>query len=157
MLTAENLQKSYGDKLLFDSIDVLIKEDEGTGLKALAALEEPDKEDIIHPHDERMEYVAQKRWMEEGGRVIDYMYAGDAGVMVALRQYEHALFNLENDPNNEKFQEQLMKKQQLMDKYNAWEAGTVAKTVLTQLGVTTFEKRVKYLSCVQQQRDAIEK
>src|SRR5690625_6001575 len=50
-----------------------------------------------------------------------------------------------------------MKKQQLMDKYNAWEAGTVAKTVLTQLGVTTFEKRVKYLSGGQQKRVAIAK
>src|SRR5690625_5717586 len=77
--------------------------------------------------------------------------------MVALREYENALFNLENDPNNEKLQEQLMKKQQLMDKYNAWEAGTVAKTVLTQLGVTTFEKRVKYLSGGQQKRVAIAK
>src|SRR5699024_8191903 len=65
--------------------------------------------------------------------------------------------NLENDPNNEKLQEQLMKKQQLMDKYDAWEAGTVAKTVLTQLGVTTFEKREKYLSGGQQKRVAIAK
>src|SRR5699024_12635900 len=84
--------------------------------------------------------------------VIDYIYAGDADVMVALREYENALFNLENDPNNEKFQEQLMKKQQLMDKYNEWEAGTVAKTVLTQHGVTTFKKRAKYLSGGKQDR-----
>src|SRR5690625_7933767 len=77
--------------------------------------------------------------------------------MVTILEYENALFNLENDPNNEKLQEQLMKKQQLMDKYDAWEAGTVAKTVLTQLGVTTFEKRVKYLSGGQQKRVAIAK
>src|SRR5690625_7994102 len=90
--------------------------------------------------------------MDEEATVIDYIYAGDADVMVALREYENALFNLENDPNNEELQEQLMKKQQLMDKYNAWEAGTVAKTVLTQLGVTTFEKRVNYFSVGQHYR-----
>ena len=169
MLTAENLQKSYGDKLLFNNIDVLIKENErigligvnGTGkstfLKVLAGLEEPDKGKIIHPNDYRIEYLPQNPWMDEEATVIDYIYAGDADVMVALREYENALFNLENDPNNEKLQEQLMKKQQLMDKYNAWEAGTVAKTVLTQLGVTTFEKRVKYLSGGQQKRVAIAK
>ena len=169
MLTAENLQKSYGDKLLFNNIDVLIKENErigligvnGTGkstfLKVLAGLEEPDKGKIIHPNDYRIEYLPQNPWMDEEATVIDYIYAGDADVMVALREYENALFNLENDPNNEKLQEQLMKKQQLMDKYDAWEAGTVAKTVLTQLGVTTFEKRVKYLSGGQQKRVAIAK
>jgi len=169
LLTAENLQKSYGDKLLFDNIDVLIKENErigligvnGTGkstfLKVLAGLEEPDKGKIIHPNDYRIEYLPQNPWMDEEATVIDYIYAGDADVMVALREYENALFNLENDPNNEKLQEQLMKKQQLMDKYDAWEAGTVAKTVLTQLGVTTFEKRVKYLSGGQQKRVAIAK
>src|SRR5690625_4197391 len=163
LLTAENLQKSYGDKLLFDNIDVLIKENErigligvnGTGkstfLKVLAGLEEPDKGKIIHPNDYRIEYLPQNPWMDEEATVIDYIYAGDADVMVALREYENALFNLENDPNNEKLQEQLM------NKYDAWEAGTVAKTVLTQLGVTTFEKRVKYLSGGQQKRVAIAK
>src|SRR5690625_427056 len=126
MLTAENLQKSYGDKLLFNNIDVLIKENErigligvnGTGkstfLKVLAGLEEPDKGKIIHPNDYRIEYLPQNPWMDEEATVIDYIYAGDADVMVALREYENALFNLENDPNNEKLQEQLMKKQQLM-------------------------------------------
>src|SRR5699024_4240272 len=182
MLTAENLQKSYGDKLLFDNIDVLIKENErigligvnGTGkstfLKVLAGLEEPDKGKIIHPNDYRIEYLPQNPWMDEEATVIDYIYAGDADVLFALREYENALFNLENDlinvnkiinienePNNENIQEQLMKKQQLMDKYDAWEAATVAKTVLTQLGVTTFEKRVKYLSGGQQKRVAIAK
>src|SRR5699024_5493636 len=137
MLTAEYLQNSYGDKLLFDNIDVLIKENKrivligvnGTGkstlLKVLAGLEEYAKGKIIHLNDYRIEYLPQNHWMDEEATVIDYIYAGDADVMVALREYENALFNLENDPNNEKFQEQLMKKQQLMDKYNAWEAGTV--------------------------------
>lgn len=169
MLTAENLQKSYGDKLLFDNIDVIIKENErigligvnGTGkstfLKVLAGLEEPDKGKLIHPNDYRIEYLPQNPEMDEEATVIDYIYAGDADVMVALREYENALFNLENDPNNEKYQEKLMEKQQLMDKYNSWEAGTVAKTVLTQLGVTTFEKQVKYLSGGQQKRVAIAK
>lgn len=169
MLTAENLQKSYGDKLLFDNIDVIIKDDErigligvnGTGkstfLKILAGIEEPDRGKLIHPNAYRIEYLPQNPEMDEEATVIDYIYAGEADVMIALREYERALLDLEKDSDNEKAQNQLIKKQQLMDKYDAWEASTVAKTVLTKMGVTTFDKQVKYLSGGQQKRVAIAK
>ncbi len=169
MLTAESLQKSYGDKLLFDNIDVVIKDDErigligvnGTGkstfLKILAGIEEPDAGKLIHPKAYRIEYLPQNPEMDEEATVIDYIYAGEADVMVALREYEKALLDLESDSSNEKFQNKLIDKQQLMDKFDAWEASTVAKTVLTQMGVTTFDKQVKYLSGGQQKRVAIAK
>lgn len=169
MLTVENLQKSYGDKLLFDNINVVIKNNErigligvnGTGkstfLKILAGIEEPDQGKLIHPNDYRIEYLPQNPEMDEEITVIDYIYAGEADVMVTLREYEKALLNLEKDSNNEKLQIKLMNKQQLMDKYDAWEASTVAKTVLTQMGVTTFDKQIKYLSGGQKKRVAIAK
>ncbi len=169
MLTAEGLKKSYGEKLLFDNIDVVITNEErigligvnGTGkstfLKILAGLEHADAGNIYHPNDYRIEYLPQNPEMDGNVKVIDYIYAGEADVMIAMRQYEQALFELEKDPSNELLQNKLINQQQLMDKYDAWEASTVAKTVLTQMGVTTFEKEIKYLSGGQKKRVAIAK
>ncbi len=169
MLTVEGLKKSYGDKLLFENINVLIKDNErigligvnGTGkstfLKILAGIEHADAGDITHPNDYRVEYLPQNPEMDGTLKVIDYIYAGEADIMVAMREYEHALINLENHPEDEKAQNQLLDCQQTMDKYDAWEASTVAKTVLTQMGVTSFDKKIKYLSGGQKKRVAIAK
>ncbi len=169
MLTVEGLKKSYGDKLLFENINVLIKDNErigligvnGTGkstfLKILAGIEHADAGDITHPNDYRVEYLPQNPEMDGTLKVIDYIYAGEADIMVAMREYEHALINLENHPEDEKAQNQLLDCQQTMDKYDAWEASTVAKTVLTQMGVTSFDKQIKYLSGGQKKRVAIAK
>lgn len=169
MLTAEGLKKSYGEKIVFEDIDVVITNEErigligvnGTGkstfLKILAGIEHADAGEIKHPKDYRIEYLPQNPEMDSDLTVIDYIYAGDADVMVAMRNYERALLELENNPTDEKAQNKLLDCQQLMDKYDAWEASTVAKTVLTQMGVTTFEKEIKYLSGGQKKRVAIAK
>ncbi|HLQ82315.1 MAG TPA: ABC-F family ATP-binding cassette domain-containing protein [Pseudogracilibacillus sp.] len=169
MLTVEGLKKSYGDKLLFENINVLIKNNErigligvnGTGkstfLKILAGIEHADAGEINHPNDYRIEYLPQNPDMNGEMKVIDYIYAGEADIMKAMREYEHALINLENHPEDEKAQNKLLDCQQTMDKYDAWEASTVAKTVLTQMGVTSFDKQIKYLSGGQKKRVAIAK
>lgn len=169
MLTVENVHKSYGDKTLFQDINGTIRENDrigligvnGTGkssfLKIIAGLETPDNGEIKHRKDYRIEYLAQEPNLNDDLSVMDQIYYGDADIMQAMRDYERALQRLQQDSTDNKAQQYLIKAQQKMDELNAWEANTVAKTILTKLGITDFEKKVKDLSGGQKKRVALAK
>lgn len=77
--------------------------------------------------------------------------------MRTLREYEKALYELGEDPEDEKRQKHLLAAQAKMDANNAWDANTLAKTVLSKLGVTDVTKPVNELSGGQKKRVAIAK
>jgi len=169
MLTAENIYKSYGDKILYNDLTFTIREQErigligvnGTGkstlLKTIAGIETPEKGDIKHANDYQIEYLAQEPVLDLELTVIEQIYYGDALIMQLMRSYEQALLDLQYDPTNVKAQEKLMVLQQEMDQEEAWEANTQAKTILTKLGITDFDKKITALSGGQRKRVAIAK
>ncbi|VEF49386.1 ABC transporter ATP-binding protein [Bacillus freudenreichii] len=169
MLTVEGLQKSYGDKILFDGIECIIRDRErigligvnGTGkssfLKIIAGIEAPDQGEINHAKDYRIEYLAQDPELDPELTVIEQIYFGDADIMKAMRQYEQALQRLEREPESIHAQEQLFSMQQKMDELKAWDASAQAKTVLTKLGIQQFDQKVGLLSGGQKKRVAIAK
>lgn len=169
MLTIENLQKSYGDKILFQSIDCTIKKHDrigliginGTGkssfLRIVAGIDTPDEGEIKHAKDYRIEYLAQEPELDPDLTVLDQIYYGNSVIMQEMRKYEYALQHLQMDASNEKAQQKLFDAQQKMDELDAWEANTVAKTILTKLGITEFNRRVSELSGGQKKRVALAK
>ncbi|MFD1360768.1 ABC-F family ATP-binding cassette domain-containing protein [Lentibacillus salinarum] len=169
MLTVENLYKSYGDKTLLNDISCTIKPNDrigligvnGTGkstfLKVIAGLDTAEKGAIQHAKDYHIEYLAQEPELEPDLTVIEQIYYGEAVIMKVMREYEQVLLQLQENPNNEKIQARLLDKQQQMDEYEAWEANTAAKTVLTKLGITDFHRHVAGLSGGQKKRVAIAK
>lgn len=169
IFSVENLYKTYGEKVLFDDLSFSISDKDrigliginGTGkstlLKVLAKEEGMDRGTMIHANNFHIEYLPQQPSLDENMSVIEQIYYGDASIMVAMREYEEALYRLEQDPENERYQQQLLNKQQKMDECNAWDANTVAKTILTRLGVTDFLKSVCQLSGGQKKRVAIAK
>ncbi|MEI3614305.1 ABC-F family ATP-binding cassette domain-containing protein [Pseudogracilibacillus sp. SO30301A] len=169
MLTIENLSKSYGEKVLFEDINTTITSSDrigligvnGTGkstfLKIIAGIETADKGNIQHSKDYMIEYLAQNPEFIEDVSVLEYIFAGEAKIMQVLREYERSLLQLEQNPNDETTQSHLLYMQQQMDKYDAWEASTVAKTVLTKMGITQFDEKVTMLSGGQKKRVAIAK
>ncbi|WP_243298284.1 ABC-F family ATP-binding cassette domain-containing protein [Bacillus litorisediminis] len=169
ILQVENLYKTYGEKTLFDSISFSIAEKQrigligvnGTGkstlLKVLAGLESAEEITMTHANDFRIEYLPQEPVLEGELTVLEQIYYGDSTIMKTMRSYEQALQELEADPTNSQKQKQLLAVQQKMDEHDAWEANTVAKTVLTKLGIVEFSKKVKHLSGGQKKRVAIAK
>lgn len=169
MLTVENLSKSYGDKILFNDLTFTIESGErigligvnGTGkstlLKTLAGVETPDHGELKHAKDYRIEYLQQEPALDPQLTVIEQIYYGEAKIMQLMRKYEQALIDLQREPDNEKVQENLLNLQQQMDQEEAWEANSQAKTILTKLGITDFDKKITELSGGQIKRVAIAK
>ncbi|MFS0752518.1 ABC-F family ATP-binding cassette domain-containing protein [Oceanobacillus sp. 1P07AA] len=169
MLIIDNLSKTYGDKTLFNQISATIGEKErigligvnGTGkssfLKVIAGIDSPDHGEIKHSKDYHIEYVTQETSLQEDLTVLDQIYYGDSIIMQVMREYEQALLDLENNPDDAALQQKLIHIQQKMDEVEAWEANTTAKTILTKLGITDFGAIVGKLSGGQKKRIAIAK
>src|SRR5699024_2003481 len=128
-----------------------------TFLKVIAGIDTAETGTINHAKDYKIEYLAQDPELESGLTVIEQIYYGEATIMKVMREYEQVLLDLQRDPDNEKIQERLLVKQQQMDEHKAWEANTVAKTILTKLGITDFDKNVAELSGGQKKRVALAK
>ena len=128
MLNAEGLYKSFGDKVLFNRISFSIAPSErvgligvnGTGkstlLKSIAGIEGLEAGEIHHANDYTIEYLAQEPELDPKLTVLEQIYYGDSPTMKLLRQYEQALLELQNDPENEKLQKHLFPLQQRMEK-----------------------------------------
>lgn len=169
ILSVEQLYKTYGEKVLFDHISFSIAEKQrigligvnGTGkstlLKVLAGIDTAEQGEINHANQFHIEYLPQEPELEHRLTVLDQIYFGDSQVMKTMRDYEKALRDLEANPESEKMQEYLFRAQQKMDEEDAWDANTVAKTVLTKLGISEFSKPVGELSGGQKKRVAIAK
>ncbi|WP_117161104.1 ABC-F family ATP-binding cassette domain-containing protein [Paraliobacillus sp. X-1268] len=169
IIAVENVTKSYGDKVLFESIAFSISRQErigligvnGTGkstlLRILAGTEQKDAGVIHHAKDFQVAYLTQEPVLEEENTILEEIFAGDADVMVVLRRYEQLLLQLEADATNVDLQNALLNTQQTMDQLDAWDASTTAKTILTKLGITMFNQQIKNLSGGQKKRVAMAK
>ncbi|MBA2940077.1 ABC-F family ATP-binding cassette domain-containing protein [Paenibacillus sp. CGMCC 1.16610] len=167
ILSAVNITKTYGDKVLFDDITFTVNEKQrigligvnGTGkstlLKLLAGLETADRGKLVHANHFRVEYLPQNPEFDPNSTVLEQVFHGDTPLMKTLRDYELALAELELDASSEKKQARLFTAQSRMDEQGAWEASTLAKTVLMKLGISEFDKPVGLLSGGQRKRVAM--
>ncbi|KQX68003.1 ABC-F family ATP-binding cassette domain-containing protein [Paenibacillus sp. Root444D2] len=167
ILSAVNITKTFGDKVLFDDISFTVNEKQrigligvnGTGkstlLKLLAGLETADRGKLVHANHFRVEYLPQNPEFDPNSTVLEQVFHGDTPLMKTLRDYELALADLELDASNEKKQTRLFSAQSRMDEQGAWEASTLAKTVLMKLGISEFDKPVGQLSGGQRKRVAM--
>lgn len=65
--------------------------------------------------------------------------------MKLIYNYEKILFEIEKN-NNSILQDKLLNIQEKIEKENAWEATTIAKTVLSKLGIRKYNTKIKELS-----------
>lgn len=167
MISIEEVTKTYGEKVLFDSISFTISERErvgliginGTGksslLKIVAGIDIADEGEIITPKDYKIAYSAQQPELDVSLTVLEQVFEGEAPVLQLLRNYEYTLLELEQTPEDQKVQERLFELQRRMDAQDGWDAHTNAKTILSKLGIEDFHKKVGELSGGQKKRVAL--
>lgn len=167
VLTGEHISKSYGVKKLFDNISFTISTNDKIGLiglngsgkttllKIITQEESADTGFINTPSGTTIEYLSQNIDFSLESSVLEQVFKGDSIEMKVLRDYELALENSMKKPNDEKFQQRIIQLTDDMNKYNVWELESQAKTILTKLGITEFNKKIAHLSGGQKKRVAL--
>lgn len=166
ILSAENMSRSYGDRVLFENISFNVEEGDkigvigvnGTGkstlLKMIAARESGGGKLTI-PGNIVMEYLPQDPPFEPQATVLEQIFKGDSPLMVLLRDYETAVEEVAQNPEDTKLQKKLLDLQQEMDNKYAWQLESEAKAVLNQLGIENLQQKMEELSGGQRKRVAL--
>lgn len=161
LLQVENLTKSFGVNSLFDDINFTINEGDKVGLIAkngtgkstllsiIAGDDTPDDGKLIFKNDVTIGYLKQLPQFEPHLSVIDTCLIGDDDQSKAIRQYENALI----EGNNE----EMIKAIQAMDLASAWDYEERFKQILSQLKIDDFKQRISELSGGQIKRVALAK
>ena len=161
LLQVENLTKSFGVNSLFDDINFTINEGDKVGLIAkngtgkstllsiIAGDDTPDDGKLIFKNDITIGYLKQLPQFEPHLSVMDTCLIGDDDQSKAIRQYENALI----EGNNE----EMTKAIQAMDLASAWDYEERFKQILSQLKIDDFKQRISELSGGQIKRVALAK
>lgn len=161
LLQVENLTKSFGVNSLFDDINFTINEGDKVGLIAkngtgkstllsiIAGDDTPDGGKLIFKNDVTIGYLKQLPQFEPHLSVMDTCLIGDDDQSKAIREYENALI----EGNNE----EMTKAIQAMDLASAWDYEERFKQILSQLKIDDFKQRISELSGGQIKRVALAK
>jgi ABC transport system ATP-binding/permease protein len=167
ILSAEEISKSYSEKILFNDISLGIGDGDkigliginGTGkstlLKVIAGLETTDTGRIIKGNSVRVGYLEQNPSFEAGTTVLEQVFEGPTPIMELLREYERVLKGSSENPDDKQLQKRILELMHKMDTMNAWAIESEAKTILTKLGIENFDADVATLSGGQRKRIAM--
>lgn len=168
-LIVRNLTRAVGAKTLFNDISFTISSGEkvgligvnGTGkstlLSIIAGEEEADSISVDHPNSYRVTYLPQEPDEDPNKTVMETVFMSDAPIIKLNLNYENALSALTVNPDSVANQENFAKAQLDMDSHSAWDLNSTARTILTRLGIETFDKKMGELSGGQQKRVSLAK
>ncbi|MGX4599297.1 ABC-F family ATP-binding cassette domain-containing protein [Faecalimicrobium sp. JNUCC 81] len=163
LMTLENISKSYSEKKLLENISFGINEGEkigiigvnGTGkstlLKIIAGTEICDSGNITKANRVRIEYLPQNPDYNENLTVLEQVFKGTSPEMKLLLEYQETLEEI-NKNYNDSLNNTLISIQEKIDALNLWDLESEAKNVLTKLGITNFNQKIKELSGGQRKR-----
>lgn len=158
-LQVENLTKSYGDRILFDSITFGVNEGDkigiiaknGTGKSTLLSIisgkESADDGKITFHNNLRIGFLEQMPQFKLGTTVLDCCLHDDSEIAKIISQYETALISGDNEAINTAIT--------LMDNAGAWDYEDKLKQTLSQLKITDLNAPIGTLSGGQRKRVAI--
>ncbi len=162
-LLLENISKSYGEKVLFDSISLNISKGQkialiaknGTGkttlLKVIGGQEgvEGENAKIQIAKNISISFLTQDPVFDPDDTIIEAIFNSDNEAFRAVKAYEEAL--LMND--DLKIQESMT----ILDDLKAWDIEALSKEILFKLKITDLEQKVGTLSGGQRKRLALAK
>lgn len=158
-LQVENLTKSYGDRVLFDSITFGVAEGEkigiiaknGTGkstlLRIISGKESPDSGSVTFRDGIKVGILDQIPEFADEATVIEACMAGDGAIPQVITSYEQALASGNTD--------EITAAVHRMDSAGAWDYEDRLKQLLTQLSITDLNAKISTLSGGQRKRVAL--
>jgi ATP-binding cassette subfamily F protein uup len=158
-LSAENLTKSYGDRILFKNLTfglnrgdkVAIVGANGSGkttlLSILAGAMPPDSGIVTHRKDITIGYLDQQPDLNDALTVMEVVLAGESAQLDAVRAYELALAHDDHAA--------LERAMVDMEKLEAWDYEAQIRQILGELGIQDVEQSVGSLSGGQRKRVAL--
>ena len=167
ILAAEDLTKSYGEKVLFQNASLSLAEEDkvgivgvnGTGkstfLKTIAGRLQPDSGEIVTMRGLRLEFLSQEEDFTPHNTILMEAFRGENPLMKALRGYEIALAESEQSPDNQEVQKRLSFYSGQIDELSGWQTESDAKMILTKLGFKDFSLQAGNLSGGEQKRLAL--
>lgn len=158
-LQIEDLTKSYGDRMLFDSVTFGVNEGDkigivaknGTGkstmLRIIAGKEDADSGNVVWRNGLRVGYLEQKPDFEGNPTVAEAALQGDSPVAAVVRDYEAAVASGDDD--------RIRDAMHRMDEASAWDYQDRLHRLLTRLNLPDLTARVQNLSGGQRKRVAL--
>ena len=159
ILTLQNIEKSYGTRLLFKNVNVTIASHHrigligvnGTGkttlLQVLEGTQEPDTGSIERNGKATIYRLEQDPYIDETTTLLDNVLLGDHTKLSLVRDFERAL----QDPESPQYMKLLAR----MDEEDGWIVEQEAKMILTRLGFHDVHGPAKSLSGGQRRRLAL--
>lgn len=159
LLQAEDLSKRYGEKLLFENIDIHISEGQkialvaknGTGktslLNILAGTDTGDTGSLSMRRDLRIAYLPQDLNLDPEKSVLEAVFFQEDEIISTIREYNDLMASADHTG----LQHILDK----MDRLNAWDYEARVKQIMGKLKIEDFLKKIKFLSGGQKKRVAL--
>ncbi|AQW22089.1 multidrug ABC transporter ATP-binding protein [Lentilactobacillus curieae] len=166
-MRVENLTKTYGEKTLFDKLSFIINEHDrigligtnGTGktslLNAISGRDHDSVGDIITSKSYSIAYLTQDPDLDDTLSIMDAVFSGSQQIYRTIKNYEQALTEYSTHPDDANAVSRYEKAEARMNEDDAWNIQSDVKTILTQLKITEYDKKVGELSGGQKRRVAL--
>lgn len=160
LLSAENLSKSFGERILFSDLTFGINQGQkialvarnGTGkstlLDILAGKHKSDTGEVTLRKGIKIGYLEQEPYLDPGLTIYQTLFASENSLVQIIADYEKAL----EHPENEKAYQRAF---EAMEQADAWDLETRYKQILSKLGLDNTSIKVSNLSGGQRRRLAL--
>jgi ATP-binding cassette subfamily F protein uup len=169
IITLENINKSYSEKVLLNNVSLGINDGDKIGLIGINGAGKSTFLKVISGHEEffegnvtkgktiRIEYLDQNPIFDLNATVLEQVFKGDTKEIKLLKKYEESIdkINACKPEDFELLNKELIKLQEQIDSLNLWDLESDAKTILNKLGIKDYQETVGNLSGGQKKRIAL--
>ena len=164
LITLDNINKSYSEKVLLDNVSLGINSGEKIGLIGINGAGKSTLLKIVTGRDEffdgvvtkgkniRIEYLSQNPDFNKDATVLEQIFRGDTPEMKLLMEYETLLEDINNGNGTDEKNKKLISLQGEIDSMNLWDLESDAKAILNKLGIKDYSAKMGTLSGGQKKR-----
>ena len=171
VISLQNIEKSYGTRLLFTDVSITFTNQKrlglvginGTGkstfLKILTGQMESDKGSIERNGKASIHYLAQSPNFDEGDTLLEAILDGDHPRLQLVKHFDKASrdyhYIQEQGVSNNRIERRYMQCLEEMDRQDGWQVEQEARIILSKLGFHDVNMSVSLLSGGQKRRLAL--